>query len=75
MLAEFQFLCSTGIETVVDKKNMEGLSAGDKVLCTACEMTVIWIQSQLRQKETKDRVLNYVNEVIYFGKLNLVGEA
>ncbi|KAK6242909.1 hypothetical protein QUC31_009318 [Theobroma cacao] len=54
---------STGIETVVDKKNMEGLSAGDKVLCTACEMTVIWIQSQLRQKETKDRVLNYVNEL------------
>ncbi|XWS58047.1 hypothetical protein CRYUN_Cryun08bG0001600 [Craigia yunnanensis] len=57
---------STGINTVVEKENMEGLSAGDKLLCTACQMTVIWIQNQLRQKETKDRVLNYVHEVINF---------
>ncbi|XVF31531.1 hypothetical protein REPUB_Repub16aG0153700 [Reevesia pubescens] len=54
---------TSGIKTVVDKENMEGLSAGDKVLCTACQMTVIWIQNQLRQKETKDKVLDYVNEL------------
>ncbi|XWS42279.1 hypothetical protein CRYUN_Cryun16bG0001300 [Craigia yunnanensis] len=57
---------STGIKTVVEKKSLEGLSAGDKLLCAACQMTVIWIQNQLREKETKDRVLNYVNEVTYF---------
>ena len=66
VLADVHFLCSTGIKTVVEKENLEGLSAGDKLLCTACQMTVIWIQNQLREKETKDRVLNYVNEVTYF---------
>ncbi|KAJ4721763.1 Aspartic proteinase [Melia azedarach] len=54
---------STGIETVVEKENMEGLSAGDTALCTACEMTVIWVQNQLRQKQTKEKVLSYVNEL------------
>ncbi|KAK8564759.1 hypothetical protein V6N12_058341 [Hibiscus sabdariffa] len=52
------------IKTVIEKENMEEeLSVGDKVLCTACQMTVIWIQNQLKQKQTKDRVLNYVNEL------------
>ncbi|KAG4135535.1 hypothetical protein ERO13_D08G221500v2 [Gossypium hirsutum] len=54
---------SSGIKTVVEKENMEGLSAGDQLLCTTCQMTVFWIQSQLKQKGTKDTVLNYVNEL------------
>ncbi|KAK9293230.1 hypothetical protein L1049_021220 [Liquidambar formosana] len=54
---------STGIETVVEKENKENSSLGDSVLCTACEMTVVWMQNQLKQKETKDKVLNYVNEL------------
>jgi phytepsin len=44
---------------------MKGILPKDDLLCTACEMTVIWIQSQLRQKGTKDKVLQYVNEVTY----------
>ena len=59
-------MSSPGIKTVIEEENMERLSAGDKLLCSACQMTVFWIQNQLRQKETKDRVLNYVNEVVYF---------
>ena len=42
---------------------MNGSLPGDDLLCTACEMTVIWIQTQLRQKGTKDKVLQYVNEL------------
>ncbi|KAA3468748.1 Asparticase [Gossypium australe] len=53
----------SGIKTVVEKENMEELSAKDQLLCTTCQMTVFWIQSQLKQKGTKDAVLNYVNEL------------
>ncbi|KAG6646847.1 aspartic proteinase-like isoform X1 [Carya illinoinensis] len=54
---------SYGIETVVEKENKKGVLPEDDLLCTACEMTVIWIQNQLRQKGTKDKVLKYVNEL------------
>ncbi|OMO86209.1 Peptidase A1 [Corchorus capsularis] len=45
----------SGIKTVVDKE--------DKLVCMTCQMTVIWIQNQLRQEETKDKILDYVNEL------------
>ncbi|XAR53802.1 Phytepsin [Bertholletia excelsa] len=54
---------SMGIESVVDAKN-GGLSSGlQDAMCTACEMTVVWMQNQLRQNQTQDRILNYVNEL------------
>lgn len=52
---------------MVEKENRkEGDSVGDPALCTVCEMAVIWIQNQLRQKGTKERVLNYINQVKLF---------
>jgi hypothetical protein len=57
------FLCSTGIESVVEKENKEGSSAGDDLLCIACEMLVIWVQNQLREKETKEAAINYLDKV------------
>ncbi|XP_057963163.1 aspartic proteinase-like [Malania oleifera] len=54
---------STGIETVVERESGEGRPVGDSALCAACEMTVIWIQNQLKQQETKEKVLSYVNEL------------
>lgn len=54
---------STGIESVVEKENKEGSSAGDDLLCTACEMLVIWVQNQLREKETKEAAINYLDKL------------
>ncbi|KAJ6775659.1 BETA-SITE APP-CLEAVING ENZYME ISOFORM A-RELATED [Salix purpurea] len=54
---------STGIESVVEKENKEGSSAGDDLLCTACEMFVIWVQNQLREKETKEAAINYLDKL------------
>ncbi|KAI3417102.1 uncharacterized protein J3R85_014720 [Psidium guajava] len=51
---------SPRIKTVVEKANEK---SGDNVVCTACELTVIWVQNQLKQKRTKERVLNYVTEL------------
>lgn len=56
-------LDSMGIESVVNDKNngrMGGLRDGG---CSACEMAVVWMQNQLRQNQTQDRILDYVNEV------------
>ncbi|KAK9084798.1 hypothetical protein Sjap_025209 [Stephania japonica] len=55
---------SAGIESVVDGMNGDKLSdcLGD-AMCSACEMAVVWMQNQLRQNQTKDRILSYVNEL------------
>lgn len=54
---------SKGIETVVADEDAEGSMVDDTTLCAACQMTVVWIQRQLRQKQTRDRVINYVNQL------------
>ena len=55
-------LCSNGIEMVTEKEQRE-LSTKDTALCTSCQMLVVWIQNQLKQKKTKEIVFNYVNQV------------
>ncbi|CAA3011737.1 cyprosin-like [Olea europaea subsp. europaea] len=54
---------SSDIEMVVDKENKEGTSARESLLCTACEMAVVWMQSELKQEEVKEKVLEYVNQL------------
>ncbi|KAG1367968.1 hypothetical protein COCNU_14G004360 [Cocos nucifera] len=54
---------SIGIESVVNDNG--DLSAGPQsdAMCTACEMAVVWMQNQLKQNETQERILNYINEL------------
>jgi phytepsin len=56
--------CSNPIESVVEKEKR-----GSDLLCTACEMAVVWIQNQLRQNQTKELILQYVNQVSTTGYL------
>ncbi|KAM0947544.1 putative phytepsin [Dioscorea sansibarensis] len=53
----------TGIESVVWKPEKEQSSANSDVLCTACEMAVVWMQNQLRLNTTKELILNYANQL------------
>ncbi|GER52921.1 aspartic protease family protein [Striga asiatica] len=55
-------LCTVGIQSVVDEKEGKSSGLGDG-MCSACEMAVVWMQNQLRQNQTQDRILNYVNEL------------
>ena len=64
------YFSSMGIESVVDEKNGEKSSGHHDAGCTACEMAVVWMQSQLRLNETQERILDYVNQVSFLG-LNL----
>ncbi|XP_044963501.1 aspartic proteinase-like [Hordeum vulgare subsp. vulgare] len=50
---------SNQIESVVNKKEKRG----SDLLCTACEMTVVWIQNQLRKNQTEELILQYANQV------------
>ncbi|KAL6992825.1 phytepsin [Sarracenia purpurea var. burkii] len=54
---------SMGIESVVDEKKHDKSTLLHDAMCTACEMTVVWMQNQLSQNQTQDRILNYVNEL------------
>ncbi|KAL5060852.1 hypothetical protein RYX36_032456 [Vicia faba] len=53
---------SAGIEMVTEKEHSE-LSVKDTPLCSSCQMLVLWIQNQLKQKANKERVFNYVNQL------------
>ncbi|XP_028066581.1 aspartic proteinase A1-like [Camellia sinensis] len=52
-----------GIESVVDGKNSGRTTGLRDATCAACEMAVVWMQNQLRQNQTQDRILTYVNEL------------
>ncbi|XP_010252464.1 PREDICTED: aspartic proteinase A1-like [Nelumbo nucifera] len=54
---------STGIESVVDEKNGKSSGFLHDAMCSACEMAVVWMQNQLRQNQTQDRILSYANEL------------
>ena len=43
---------------------MDKSSGGlEDATCTACEMAVVWMQNQLRQNQTEERILDYANQL------------
>ncbi|KAK6269619.1 hypothetical protein POUND7_006724 [Theobroma cacao] len=54
---------SMSVESVVDKNAQKSSGGVHNSMCSACEMTISWIQNQLKQNQTLDHVLNYINEL------------
>ncbi|PRQ28393.1 putative phytepsin [Rosa chinensis] len=54
---------SMGIESVVDKNRGKSSGVLHDASCSVCEMAVVWMQNQLKQNQTQDYILNYVNEL------------
>ncbi|KAF6173267.1 hypothetical protein GIB67_026962, partial [Kingdonia uniflora] len=55
---------SAGIQSVVGENNGGRLSGVlSDATCSACEMAVVWMQNQLKQNQTQDHILSYVNEL------------
>ncbi|KAG6511228.1 aspartic proteinase oryzasin-1-like [Zingiber officinale] len=52
-----------GIESVVNDNADVSAGLQSDAMCTACEMAVVWMQNQLRQNATEERVLNYINQL------------
>lgn len=74
--------CSMGIESVVDESMGKSSDILHDAMCSACEMTVVWMQNQLKQNQTQERILDYVNQVLFVlmlnstskGKAKLIGQ-
>lgn len=56
-------IVSMGIASVVDDNTQRESGGMRDTMCSTCEMAVVWMQNQLKQNQTQDRILNYVNEV------------
>jgi phytepsin len=56
---------SMGIKSVVDKDSNDGLadSVVSDAMCSTCELAVVWMQNQLMQNQTQERIFNYVNQL------------
>ncbi|KAL4643343.1 hypothetical protein ACB092_02G085300 [Castanea dentata] len=56
---------STGIASMVHNETQAGSSVDDheSAFCTFCGMIVYWIQVQLKERRTKEKVFTYVNEL------------
>ncbi|XP_022139944.1 aspartic proteinase [Momordica charantia] len=54
---------SMGIESVVDENAGKSSGGLRDAMCSACEMTVVWMQNQLRRNQTQERIMDYVNEL------------
>lgn len=64
-------LRSAGISSIVQNGTREGSSVDESASCTFCEMIVFWIQVQLKQQKTKEKVFRYVHEVVSFPIIDL----
>ncbi|KAL8474301.1 hypothetical protein ACS0TY_030943 [Phlomoides rotata] len=51
------------IESVVDKESTKSSHGLRDEMCTACQMAVVWMQSQLRRNQTEEKILDYINQL------------
>ncbi|XP_062169056.1 aspartic proteinase A1-like [Alnus glutinosa] len=54
---------SMSIESVVGDDTQKASGGLRDGMCSTCEMAVVWMQNQLKQNQTLDHILNYVNEL------------
>ncbi|CAA7408400.1 unnamed protein product [Spirodela intermedia] len=54
---------SMDIKSVVDAKEEKSSGSLGDGMCSACEMAVVWMQNQLRQNLTQERILDYANQL------------
>lgn len=54
---------SVGIESVVNENAQKASGGFHDAMCSTCEMTVVWMQNQLKQNQTQEHILDYVNEL------------
>ncbi|TXG67530.1 hypothetical protein EZV62_008805 [Acer yangbiense] len=54
---------SMGIESVVNENTQRASGGLRDGMCSTCELTVVWLQNQLKQNKTQDLILDYVNDL------------
>ncbi|GAU35494.1 hypothetical protein TSUD_384490 [Trifolium subterraneum] len=54
---------SMGIESVVQPTSRVSSGGRQDAACSVCEMVVVWMQNQLKQNQTKERMINYAESL------------
>ncbi|KAE8728836.1 Aspartic proteinase A2 [Hibiscus syriacus] len=54
---------SMEIANVADESNGKSSGILHGATCSACEMAVVWMQNQLMDNQTQDRILNYADQL------------
>ncbi|KAB2044360.1 hypothetical protein ES319_D01G084300v1 [Gossypium barbadense] len=54
---------SMRIESIVNENAGKASGSLRDAMCSTCEMAVIWMQNQLKQNQTQDHIIDYVNEL------------
>ncbi|PKA62492.1 Aspartic proteinase oryzasin-1 [Apostasia shenzhenica] len=47
----------------IDIESMVNMNRNSDGMCSFCEMTVIWMQNQIKQNQTKEQAIHYINEL------------
>ncbi|KAK2447872.1 aspartic proteinase [Trifolium repens] len=54
---------SMGIESVVQPTDRVSSGGRQDASCSVCEMAVVWMQNQLKQNQTEERIINYAGSL------------
>jgi len=54
-----------GIQSVVEQTDRISSGGHQDATCSVCEMAVVWMQNQLKQNQTEERIINYADSVLY----------
>ncbi|KAE8686379.1 Aspartic proteinase A2 [Hibiscus syriacus] len=62
-LCAFDGTHGLGIESAADESSGKSSGILHGAMCSACEMAVVWMQNQLMDNQTQDRILNYASQL------------
>ncbi|XP_058728114.1 aspartic proteinase A1-like [Vicia villosa] len=54
---------SMGIQSVVPQTDRISSGGQQDATCSVCEMAIVWMQSQLKQNQTEEQIINYANSL------------
>lgn len=54
---------SMGIQSVVEQTDRISSGGHQDATCSVCEMAVVWMQNQLKQNQTEERIINYADSL------------
>ncbi|CAK8534093.1 unnamed protein product [Lathyrus sativus] len=52
---------SMGIQSVVPQTDRISPGGHQDATCSVCEMAIVWMQSQLKQNQTEEQIINYAD--------------
>ena len=59
------YICRTRIASVLEKMHeKETLPSISDGMCTACQISIMWVQNQIARNQTKEQIMTNLSQVI-----------